>query len=258
MHPPTLAKPCAFEAMRFHILGGFAIEPETPMSDESEAGRWRVGLVEDDVPTQYTLLGALAQDSRWQLAFSVGSARELRALLAGPAADYVLLDLGLPDGSGLDLLSEIRAAWPACECLVVSVFGDEHRVIRSIEAGASGYILKGQGADEVAAHLALLREGGSPISPAIARHLLKHIALGETHRQPHDGDADDALTPAELRVLNLLARGDPYESAADTLGVSVNTVRYHVKALYGKLGVNSRQRAVLEAQRRGWLTVSAP
>jgi DNA-binding NarL/FixJ family response regulator len=220
----------------------------------------RVGVVEDDPPTRDALLAALARSPRWQAVFAVGSLAEARALPADTAPAVVLVDLGLPDGSGLDLLPELRQRWPACECLVISVFGDEARVIRSIEAGASGYILKGQGEDEVAGHLQHLLEGGSPMSPAIARHLLRRIAGPATATTgqapvgpPGAAPPGEGLTQREAEVLQLLAKGEPYEAVAARLGLSVNTVRFHVKGLYGKLGVNSRQVAVLEAQRRGLL-----
>jgi DNA-binding NarL/FixJ family response regulator len=212
---------------------------------------WTVGVIEDDAATRASLQAALARDPRWRLAFAVGSVREARERLAGrEVPDVALVDLGLPDGSGLDLLAELRQRWPHCDCLVISMFGDEERVIRSIEAGASGYLLKGQGEDDIAEHLGYLREGGSPMSPAIARHLLRRIARPAPEAEP----GQEALTTREAAVLQLLARGEPYEVVAASLGLSVNTVRYHVKGLYGKLGVNSRQRAVNEGQRRGLIS----
>jgi DNA-binding NarL/FixJ family response regulator len=218
---------------------------------------WTVGVIEDDAATRAALQAALARDARWRLAFAVGTVREAREHLAQrlEAPDVALVDLGLPDGSGLDLLAELRQRWPHCDCLVISMFGDEERVIRSIEAGASGYLLKGQGEDDIAEHLGYLREGGSPMSPAIARHLLRRIARAAPEAPSEAGN--EALTAREAAVLQLLARGEPYELVAASLGLSVNTVRYHVKGLYGKLGVNSRQRAVNEAQRRGLISGQA-
>jgi DNA-binding NarL/FixJ family response regulator len=220
---------------------------------------WTVGVVEDDPGMREKLERALACDARWSTVFAVGTVAEVRARfsagLAGP--DTLLVDLGLPDGSGLDLISEARRHWPHCECLVISVFGDEERVIRSVEAGAVGYILKGQGDADVIEHLGYLREGGSPMSPAVARHLLRRVApkapgrpSSEAASGARTGSVLHDLTHKELEVLRLLARGEPYESVSRHLGVTVNTVRFHVKGLYSKLGVNSRQKAVLEGVRR--------
>lgn len=235
-----------------------------------------VGVVEDDAAMCRTLVAALQRDGQWELQFAVGSLHALAAHWEQPPPDVLLVDLGLPDGDGLDLLPRVRAHWPGCETLVISVFGDEDRVLRSIEAGAGGYILKGQGEAGIAEHMRYLLEGGSPMSPAIARHLLRRIAQGAG--QPRDDDPDqdpnrapihdanpavpqrpsatgieEALTSREAEVLTWLARGEPYDEVARRLSVSVNTVRYHVKSLYGKLGVNTRHHAVVEGQRRGWL-----
>lgn len=221
--------------------------------------RWKVGVVEDDPAMRAMLVAALGRDARWDTVFAVGSVAEVQRLveIAAPPPDTVLVDLGLPDGSGLDLIGSLRRHWPACECLVISVFGDEDRVIRSIEAGAAGYILKGQGEADVAEHLGHLREGGSPMSPAVARHLLRRVG-----RRGGGADAPgpglpaatrtllNDLTAKELEVLKLLSLGEPYDAVAARLDVSVNTVRFHVKGLYGKLGVNSRQKAVIEGFRR--------
>jgi DNA-binding NarL/FixJ family response regulator len=228
---------------------------------------WTVGVVEDELSMRDKLVRALGTDVRWKTVFSVGTVAEARARFsAGQAApDTLLVDLGLPDGSGLDLIAEARRHWPQCECLVISVFGDEERVIRSVEAGAVGYILKGQGDADVIEHLGYLREGGSPMSPAVARHLLRRVAPTGSARKVSDSVSADRtfaalqdLTQKELEVLRLLARGEPYESVARLLGVTVNTVRFHVKGLYSKLGVNSRQKAVLEGVRRQLIPTAPP
>lgn len=216
----------------------------------------RVGIVEDHAQVRQALATALQVAGQWQLIFELGSIREVRAWPGLIAPDVVLIDLGLPDGSGLDLIAELRQRWPSCECLVISMFGDERQVIRAIECGAGGYILKGQGEDDLNEHLQHLLDGGAPMSPAIARHLLRRVARDA---QPalgvaQTGPALEALTPREADVLHQLSLGEPYDAVASRLEMSVNTVRYHVKSLYTKLGVKNRQTAVLEARRRGLFT----
>ena len=135
----------------------------------------------------------------------------------------------------------------------ITMFGDEKNVLAAIEAGAVGYILKDSGHLDVARFIADLRQGGSPMSPLVARKLL-------TRAQPPSRPAPNApaaepikLTPRELEALDLIARGYTYGEIATLLGVSVNTVQTHIKNTYAKLAVRSRGEAVFEAHKLGLL-----
>ena len=118
---------------------------------------------------------------------------EALALLEGPAADVLLVDLGLPDGSGIDVIRTAQAAWPSCAVMVTTAFGDEAHVIASIEAGASGYLLKDGPPQYVVQEIRTLRQGGSPISPLIARRVLQRlrVALPTTLAEHHEDDQQD-------------------------------------------------------------------
>lgn len=215
-----------------------------------------VGLVEDDERTRERFIRTLQDMPGWHVLFASGTLGYARQALALSAPDVLLVDLGLPDGDGLSLIAEVAQAHPACQTLVISVFGDDEKVFRCIEAGAAGYIVKGQGDDELADHLRELLAGGSPVSPRIARRLLQSVRL---HRSEQPGKAlpdvvNSDLTLKEHEVLSMLALGYSYQEVADRLAVSVNTVRFHVKSIYSKLYVTSRGEAVYEAGRRGWLS----
>lgn len=210
----------------------------------------RLGLIEDDAATAARLVEALPA-AGWTLAWQAGSVAAARAELAREVPDGLLVDLGLPDGHGAALIGEALRRRPDCQALVISVFGDERSVLDAIAQGASGYLVKGQGDGDIARHLSHLAEGGSPMSPAIARQLLTQ--LRDRLPQPVAPGPGEALTGREHEVLRHIARGYTYEETAAALGMSVNTVRHHVKQIYGKLAVRSRGAAVYVAQQRGWL-----
>lgn len=160
--------------------------------------------------------------------------------------DVMLVDLELPDGNGCDLIKEAIRILPQCDVLVVTVFGDERHVLQSIEAGATGYLLKDLPAIELVEQIRVLRAGGSPISPIIARQLLTRFNKNEV--EPSESEAT-LLSPQEVKVLSLTAKGYTYEEIAALMQISKHTVQTYVKRIYRKLQVNSKFEALYEAQR---------
>jgi DNA-binding NarL/FixJ family response regulator len=213
-------------------------------------------LVEDDARTRQRFITSIAQVPQWRLAFAADGLAAARRALVQDVPDALLVDLGLPDGSGLELIEAVVRQSPQCHILVISVFGDDDKVFQCIEAGASGYIIKGQGDDELAAHLEELFTGGSPVSPRIARRLWQAV---RQQRMGTDTPVATPSKPAELtaqehHILSLLALGYTYNEVAEQSHISVNTVRFHIKGIYSKLYVSSRAEAVYAASRRGWIT----
>ncbi len=208
-----------------------------------------ITLVEDDVPTRQRLVAALTESGYTVLA-DVGNCALARAALSERAPDVLLVDLGLPDGSGLELIAQSRQQHPDTEIMVITVFGDERHVLAAIEAGAGGYLLKDGTTDHIGRSVQQLLEGGSPISASIARHLLRRLAPAQA---PTEQDPQLQLTQREAEVLTLVSKGYAYAEIADALGVTVNTVASHVKQIYRKLSVHSRSEAVFEAVQRGLL-----
>ncbi len=195
------------------------------------ADREALLLVEDDPTLAKSLADTLrAQGLRVDVATTLAAARSVFARARHALA---LVDLGLPDGDGRALLPELRAA--GCHAIVLTVVDDEAVVLSALSAGALGYVLKGDVALAPASAVESLRAGGSPLSPRVARALLARMTPSlEEH----------AITKREREMLELFARGLTYTEAGEVLGVSVNTVRTHVKHVYEKLHVSSKAEAV--------------
>ncbi len=224
------------------------------------ACRWRVVLVEDDAEMRRYFQECIAHHPALELCASFGLLEPARQWLDDHPADVLLTDLALPDGHGLALLQHVARTQPACDLLVVSVFGDEDTVIACVEAGAVGYIQKDSAPADVARIVMDVRHGASPISPMIARKLLMRMRqppLTHMAPSPRTQRARSAstleLTPRESDVLEMISRGYSYAEIARLHGVTIHTVQSHIKNLYGKLAVHSRSEAVFEASRMGLL-----
>jgi len=225
---------------------------------------WQVLIVEDDPQTREFFAASVARSAELALAASMGSVAQACDWLgrAGNAVDVLLVDLGLPDGSGLEVIRFARQRHPQCEPLVISMFGDEDHVLASIEAGALGYIHKDSTPENVADAVVQMKLGASPISPMIARRVLaKYLTLRATPAAAAAAPSTFPIPPVsmplsakELQVLELIARGYSYAETARLQNVSVHTVRSHIKSLYGKLAVHSKNEAVFEAARLGLLS----
>lgn len=221
-------------------------------------------LVEDDpiVLDRFVALLSSEPDFRIVGAFSDGASA--RAFFHQSACDVLLIDLGLPDDDGIALIRLCATLHPACEVMVVTVFSDSERLFASLEAGAIGYVLKDEMPATIVQSVRIVLAGGSPLSPSIARRVLRRMGPGqELGRDPRSnavpsGGPDPAspkalLTPRELEILNLAAKGLTVAAIGEVLGLSPLTVVTHVKNLYRKLAVHSRSEAVFEARELGLL-----
>jgi DNA-binding NarL/FixJ family response regulator len=158
--------------------------------------------------------------------------------------DAALIDLGLPDGSGVDLIVALRDRQPSCVAVAFTKFDDAPTILSALRAGARGYLLKSTPSDRIVPALHDALAGGLPLSAAVAQ-LVVDTALGaaapDTHR----------LTQRETELLRLLARGRTYAECATELGIGLGTVQTYVKAIYAKLDVSSKAEAALAAVRLG-------
>lgn len=211
---------------------------------EAEGVVARIALVEDEPAMAEKLKAAIEACPDLDLAGHAATVATGMDLIDRGEHDVLLCDLGLPDGDGIDLIRHSVARNAAVDVIVITMFGEQRRVIECIKAGARGYLLKDLEAAQCVDAIHDMLKGGSPISPAIARHLLQLI-------RPDQSLESVALSERELDVLNVLARGFSKRESAEMLGLSVNTVNTHVKNIYRKLAVNSRAEAVYEATHRG-------
>lgn len=206
----------------------------------------RLLVVEDHAETVQHLVALLAEampGAQVQVAGTVASAQ---AASGSARWDLALVDLSLPDGSGLDVIRTLRQRQPEAEIAVLTVHDDDEHLFAALAAGARGYLLKEQPADMLALQLSLWRQGQPPLSPRMARRLLAHFEA------PAASPADaGGLTPRETEVLACIGRGLRVRETAEALGIAPSTVMTYVKSIYGKLDINSRAEAALEAARRG-------
>lgn len=216
----------------------------------------RVALVEDDAAFQEAFRTALVDAPDMAMSGVAATAAEARAMLSGSPADVLVVDLGLPDGSGVDIIGEAHVRWPGCAIMVATTFADERHVIASIEAGASGYLLKDSPLPTIAQDIRVLHGGGSPISPRIARQVLMRFRPDErpnVEDEATDKAAVPSLSDREKETLQLITRGFSFDEIAELMGVSRNTVLTFVRRIYAKLEVRSKTEAVFEARAHGLL-----
>lgn len=221
----------------------------------------RVCVVDDDERMLQSLTQAIDSHPDLSLLACAHTLAQAYDMLDRHSPNVVLVDLGLPDGNGLELIRYIHANRPGCESMVFTVFGDESHVIASIEAGATGYLTKDTRTDDIVSRLLQLHAGGSPISPVIARRLLTRFrALEPDHTAETKGTETPAplvtpLSDREMQVLEMVAKGFMQAEIAELMQVSINTVSTYIKRIYRKLAVNSRTSAVHRASELGLISL---
>jgi DNA-binding NarL/FixJ family response regulator len=228
------------------------------MSAPATANPIKVLIVEDDAVTRRALSLAIESSPALKLVNALDAVKPAVEWLATGEIDVLLTDLGLPDGTGIDVIRACVRHIPTCDIMVITMSSDEDNVLACIEAGATGYVLKDAGRLDVVNAVLELRAGGSPISPIIARKVLARARARDESKKDDgpgatDGPPPVALTKREAAILDLIARGDSYGDVAKRLSLSVGTVQTHIKNIYDKLSVHSRGEAVYEAHRRGLL-----
>ncbi|MGH8147625.1 MAG: response regulator [Rhodanobacteraceae bacterium] len=213
----------------------------------------RALIVEDDVPGQRRLCGVLeAVVGAALIATVAGNLVEARAAADTGTFDIALVDIGLPDGNGVDLIAWLQIWHPHVACLVITAWGDGDTVLAALRAGAIGYLLKDRDDVELARALQNVKRGGAPIDPFVARRILT-LLPGAAPATRVDLDERDALSARERGILDLVAHGHNNRQIAERIGLSRFTIEDYTKRIYRKLAVGSRAAAVFEAQARGLL-----
>jgi len=205
-------------------------------------------LLVDDLPESLALLGNAVLGAFPQACCThAACVAEARKAAAAACFDLALIDLGLPDGSGLEVIAFLSERQPDCAVVVASIYDDDDHLFQALQAGAQGYLLKDRPSEWLARQLQGIFDGQPPLSPAIARKLLRHFQRS----QPVSPMPSFELSVREREVLSLLAQGIRIADIASGLTISRHTVGDHVKNIYRKLNINSRAEAALHARSLG-------
>ena len=199
-----------------------------------------------------SILRSLGYDNE-ALIFTASLA-QARAQLAEHPVAMALVDLGLPDGNGIELIRQLRAADPSMGILVISAWSTEDAILSALRAGANGYVLKERDDLEVMLSIRSVLRGGAPIDPFIARRIIAELQAPASTEAQKDVPPEAVLSSREIQILKLVADGMTNREIAETLFLSRCTVECHVKNIYRKLAVPSRTKAISEARARGLLS----
>lgn len=214
----------------------------------------KTALIVEDLPDIRAWLAEVAQEAFPGLKLTLAARfSEGVAAIAAEPFDLALVDLGLPDGSGIDLVSLLQDRQPEALPVVVSIYDDDEHLFPALQAGAFGYLLKEQPREQLVAQLLRISQGEPPLSPPIARRVLGHFAgaAGRRAALAQQIEEQARLTERESEVLQRVAKGFTLAEIASQFGLTRNTVAAHIKNVYRKLNVSSRAEAALEAARRG-------
>ena len=222
----------------------------------------RVFVVEDQTKILKAQLRLLESQPELQIVGTALSGEAALEQLPQAAPHVVLLDLGLPGMSGIEVTRKIKADLPRVEILIFTIFDEEDKVLEAVRAGASGYLLKGATADKIVEAIKEVQAGGTVIQPNLARRLLRHFRVGEAPPEPSPPPPAPQperrqvpLSQRETEILQLIAKGVSNTEAAKVLGLSKATIRTHLEHIYAKLEVTNRVEAVTEGIRKGLISI---
>jgi len=198
-----------------------------------------VGIVEDDAETRGIVAGWIDETPGFRCVAQHGDVASALASLRAQSPDVVLMDVNLPDLSGIECVRQLKPQLPRTQFVMVTVYGDSEHIFEALAAGASGYLLKRLTRENLLAALEEVHRGGSPMSSSIARKVVQFF------RAPRPSNNElETLSPRELEVLHLLAEGYVNKEIADRLALSAPTVATYIRRIYEKLHVHSRAAAV--------------
>jgi DNA-binding NarL/FixJ family response regulator len=204
----------------------------------------RVAIVEDDRGVQNALKTIVQRAPALSFDGAYGSAEEALGKILASRPDVALVDINLPGKSGIKLVSELKEKLPKLQVMMITVYEDGDQIFASLQAGASGYMLKRSQPAEIVQGIEQLHSGGSPMSPDVARKVVSFFQ----QRKPSGKDLEQ-LTTREMEILSELAKGYRYKEIADRLNIGIETVRTHTHHIYEKLHVQSRTEAVVKFMR---------
>jgi len=225
-----------------------------PDPEESRGKVASVAIVDDDISSRRELVKALNQWSGYRAMGEFDTGEEALEKLPQNPPDVVLMEVNLPGISGIECTRELKRVLPETEVLILTMFGEWDRIFDALRAGASGYLLKRMRPAGLKAALEELRAGGAPMTPEIARKVVKYFHNARLEGEPPSRQAlrprvdwvFHSLSPKENDVLKLLSEGCSYVQISERMGISLNTVRTYIRRTYEKLEVQSRTAAVIK------------
>ena len=213
----------------------------------------RILLADDHVLVRQGTRELLEREDDLIVVADAGDGEEAVRLAREVAPDVILMDIAMPVLNGIEATRRIKAATPRISVLILSAYDDDQYVFALLEAGAAGYLLKNVGADALVRSIRAVAAGEAVLDHGIARRMASRFV------QPGGAQVDEVvpepLTEREMEVLRLAARGLKNQEIAEELSLSIRTVQTHLSNIFGKMSVGSRTEAVLEALKRGWLTL---
>ena len=216
----------------------------------------KVIFVENDPNVRLRLQRAISGLADIHEIGSAATYREADALVSQFKFQMLIVDLDLPDGFGLDLIRRTAANMPEVDIMVLANANDDPHVVSAIESGATGYVLKTEIENSLVSAIRLLAAGGSPVSPEVAKSVLRALRTYTTHtiEKTTAPIQPNPLSERETEILQLLAKGMSFNEIGDILTISPHTVTAHIKKIYRKLKVHSRGEAVYEAAQMGLIS----
>ena len=204
-------------------------------------GSIRILITDDHPVVRAGLSGMISAESGFEVIGEAGNGKEAIALIAELKPDVVLMDLRMPEMDGVTAIEHIKADYPDVQILVLTTYESDADILRAIETGATGYLLKDTPREELFGAILLVAEGKSPLDPGVATRLMQRMR----------GSDEEGLSTREIEVLELVARGTSNKEIAKQLWVSETTVKSHMLHIFDKLGVTDRTAAVTAALKRG-------
>jgi DNA-binding NarL/FixJ family response regulator len=201
----------------------------------------KIAIVEDNKVIRESLMEFAQADPECRCVCTCATAEEALKIIPKHEPEIVLMDIQLPNMSGIDCLAQLKRLLPSVHVIMVTVYEDTERIFKALRMGACGYLLKRCSPEELIAAIREVRQGGAPMSREIARKVIVSF------QEPVKAAAEvEDLSPRELEILELLAGGFPNKTIADRLGLTDGTVRWHLRHVYHKLHVRSRTEAALK------------
>jgi len=212
----------------------------------------RVVLADDHAVVRKGIREFLEEEGDIQVVAEAATGVEAVALTQQHRPDVAVLDIQMPEMTGIEATRQIKAQMPSVRILVLTAYDDDPYIFAMLQAGASGYILKNAPSDELVRAVRAVARGESALDPAVTAKVMAQLASGKPSGAQQ---APEGLTARELDVLRLAARGHTNRAIGRALGISNRTVQGHLANIFGKLGVANRTEAVLLALKQGWLTL---